>query len=305
MSEPLDPQIQLLLDNLPGGLALRLGDEPAKAREQFRRITVALREQQPAADLASTEDIEAPGASGALPARVYRPHSSAATLLFFHGGGFILGDVESYDLQARTIAERTGMTVVSAEYRLAPENPYPAAADDAESITRWAIENARSLGGDPARVIVGGDSAGGNLAAGCAQRVPGIAGQLLVYPVTDFAGSTPSMTEHAGGPLLSAEAGAAAHAAYVGSADPEDPRISPLRAEEFAELPPAVVVTCEYDILRDGGIAYAEKLREHDVPVTHLHYPALMHGFMGFFPLSAGCDSALSEICAATDALLI
>ncbi|MGH2960159.1 MAG: alpha/beta hydrolase, partial [Solirubrobacterales bacterium] len=284
-AEPLDSQIQLLVDNLPGGLALPAGSDPIKARAQFRRITGGLREQLPPANLAAIEDITVPGANGDQRARVYIPHGDkpTGTFLFFHGGGFIIGDIESYELQTRTIAERTGMQVISAEYRLAPEDPFPAAADDALSITEWVLAHADDFGEDASRVIVGGDSAGGNLAAVVAQGLEGIAGLVLVYPAADFSTRYPSLDEHADGPVLTKEAGLVFHAAYLGDSDPEDPRLSPLQGEDFGHHPPAVVVTCEYDILRDPGLAYAAKLADFDVPLTHLHYPSLMHGFMGFF----------------------
>jgi acetyl esterase len=297
-AEPLDPQIKLLVDNLPGGIALPVGVDPVKMRDQFRRITVALRDQLGPAELEAIEEITVPGATGELAARVYRPKgdSSTATILFFHGGGFIVGDIETHDLQVRALAERTGATIVSSEYRLAPEDPFPAAADDAEVTARWVVANVDRFGGDASRMVVAGDSAGGNLAAVCAQRVPGVTGQLLIYPATDFSSVTQAMIDHAEGPLLTAEAGAYFRDAYLGDADPEDPRVSPLRGENFGEQPPAVVVTCEYDLLRDDGARYAEKLAEHSVAVTHLHYPSLMHGFLGFYPLSEGCDKALDEI---------
>jgi acetyl esterase len=304
-AQPLDPQIQLLVDNLPGGIALPVGNDPAKARAQFRRITVALRDQQGPANLATIEDIKVPGAAGDLDARVYTPFGEepTATILFLHGGGFIVGDIETHDLQVRAIAERTGATVISAEYRLAPEDPFPAAADDAEAIARWVVAHIDDFGRDASRVIVAGDSAGGNLAAVCAQHVPGITGQVLIYPTTNFGEVTPAMSDHADGPLLTAEAGLVFSAAYAGGADPADPRLSPLRGEFTPDSPPAVIVTCEYDILRDDGLPYAEKLREQGVAVTHLHYPSLMHGFLGFFPLSETCNAALDEICTAITAL--
>lgn len=304
-SEPLDPQIQLLVDNVPGGIALPATGDPVKIRDQFRRITVALRDQQPAAQLARIEDIVVPGAEGDLAARVYTPvaEGPTATILFLHGGGYVIGDIETHDLQARAIAERCGATVVSAEYRLAPEHPFPAAVEDAESIARWIVANIDRFGADPSRLIVAGDSAGGNLSAVCAQRVEGITGQVLIYPAVDFASFTQSMADHAEGPLLTLEAGAVFRQAYLGEADPEDPRLSPLRAGDFGGQPPAVIVTCEYDILRDDGFAYAERLRAHDVSVVHLHYPSLMHGFLGFHPLSETCDRALDEMCAAITAM--
>lgn len=304
-AEPLDPQIQTLVDNIPGGIALPAKGDPVKARDQFRRITVALRDQQGPAGLAAIEDITLPASTGEVAARVYRPdvEGPTATVLFFHGGGFIIGDVETHDLQVRTLAERSGATFVSAEYRLAPEDPFPAAVDDAVAIARHVVGAVDQFGGDAARVIVGGDSAGGNLSAVCAQQVEGLTGQLLIYPATDFAAITRAMVDHAEGPLLTAEAGVVFRNAYLGEADPEDPRVSPLRGKDFGAQPPAVIVTCEYDILRDDGKNYADKLAEHNVAVTHLHYPTLMHGFLGFGPLSEAADAALDEIAAAVQYL--
>ena len=301
-AKPFDPELQTLADNLPGGLALPVSDDPVKSRDQFRRITVALRDSQPPANLAGMEDIVVPGAHGDLPARVYVPFGEGptGTLLFFHGGGFIIGDIESYELQVRTIAERTGMTTISAEYRLAPEDPFPAAVDDALSIASWVVANVEEFGDDASRIVVAGDSAGANLAAVVGQHVDGIAGQVLIYPAIDFSTTYGSVDQHADGPVLTKEAGGVFQAAYLGDADPTDPRVSPLLGENFGKQPPSVVVTTEYDILRDGGLAYAAKLEEFGVPVKHLHYPSLMHGFMGCFPFSKTCDRALDEICAAT-----
>lgn len=306
-AEPFDPELKALADRLPGGLALPASDDPVKSRDQFRRITVALRETLPPANLERIDDITVPGAVGSQAARVYVPvgGGNGGTLLFFHGGGFIIGDIPSYELQVRSIAERTGMITVSAEYRLAPENPFPAAADDAVSIAAWVIENVDKLGGDVAGIVVAGDSAGGNLAAIVGQHVDGIAGQVLIYPAIDFATAYESIDQHADGPVLTKEAGDLFRKAYLGDGDPLDPRISPLFGEHFENQPPCVVVTAEYDILRDGGLAYAAKLEESGVPVKHLHYPSLMHGFMGFIPFSKACDQALDEICEAAVELSI
>ncbi|MFT4050065.1 MAG: alpha/beta hydrolase [Solirubrobacterales bacterium] len=297
---PLDPDLQNLVDNLPGGLALPVKNDPVSARNQFRRLTVALRDAQPPANLESIEDISVPGATSDQPARVYTPFGEERkpTILFFHGGGFVVGDVESYDLQVRTIAERTGLTVVSVEYRLAPEDPFPAAADDAESIARWMLAHADNFG--DGRVIVMGDSAGGNLAAVVAQNVEGFLAQVLIYPASDFSREYPSLELHGAGPVLTGEAGRLFHAAYLAGGDGTDPRCSPLYGADRPGQPPAVVITCEYDILRDAGIAHAHAVGAAGVPTTHLHYPALTHGFMGMFPLSKACDSAIDEFCAAT-----
>lgn len=304
-AEPLDAQIKSLDENLPGGLALPVSADLVKARDQFRRLTVALRDAQPPANLASMEDVEVPGAAGPQKARIYHPHSpiADATLLFIHGGGFVVGDIESYELQVRTIAERTQLTTVSVEYRLAPEDPFPAAAEDAISITEHVLAHAVDFGGS--RVIVSGDSAGGGLTAVVAQHVKGIVGQVLIYPVTDFTMRGGSLDEHGDGPVLTSVAGEAFFSAYLSKeSDATNPEASPLLADDFASLPPAVVVTDEYDILRDQGLAYAAKLEAAGVPTTHLHYPSLTHGFMGLFPFSTACDAALTDICDATVALL-
>jgi acetyl esterase len=302
---PLDTELQTLIDNLPAGIALPAGD-PLEARKMFHDLTVAVGQAQPPADLASTEDVTVPGAAGDLAARIYRPHADGptTTMLYIHGGGFVVGDIDAYDLTARTIAEKTGVTVISTDYRLVPEDPWPASPDDAVSVARWVLANVDSLGGDPSCVLVAGDSAGGNLAAVVAQQLrgesPGFSGQVLLYPVTDFASEDyASFEEHAGGPVLTEDAARMFHELYAGDvADHADPRLSPLRGD-LAGLPPAVLVTAEYDVLRDQGIAYRDALEAAGVPVVYRHYNELPHGFFGFGPFSAGVRSAIDEVCAA------
>ncbi len=307
---PLDPQIKALDDAIPGGLGLPMGT-PTEAREAFHALNVGVAESQPPADLAAIEDIELPGADGLLRARVYRPHADGpvATLLYLHGGGFVVGDLEAYDLQARTIAEQAGVVLVSVEYRLAPENPFPAGLDDAVAATRWALAEAESLGGDPTRVAIGGDSAGGNLAAATSQILrgesPGLSAQLLIYPVLDFAEPRASRIENADGPLLTKER----MDWFDGHYAPEDinkrdPRLSPIFADELFGLPSAIVVTAGYDPLRDEGDAYAEALAAAGVPVQHLRFDSLIHGFFGLGPFSDGCTRAIEKICAVTGELL-
>lgn len=303
---PLDPQIQSLVDNLPDGIALPVGD-PVVARDTFRRLTVALRDSQPPASLAAIEDLEVPAAGGRQLARIYRAdvEQSSPTMLFIHGGGFVVGDIESYDLTARTIAERTATTVISVEYGLAPEHPYPEGLKDVLAIAGWTLENIEKLGGDRSRTIIAGDSAGGNLAAVAAQQLrqepSGFAGQVLLYPVVDFANTYPSRTAHSSGPVLTEEAAQWFAELY---APPEDdlanPLLSPLLSEDLSGLPPTVIATAEYDVLRDEGIEYAMRLQGSDVQITHLHYETLPHGFFGFGPLSEAADRAISEVCAAT-----
>lgn len=305
---PLDPQLQTLIDNIPGGIALPAGDHLV-ARETFHRLASEVGANQPPADLAATEDVTVPGAAGPLAARVYRPHGDGSTtFLFIHGGGFVVGDIASYDFHARTLAERIGTTLISVDYRLAPEDPWPAAADDIESIARWVLDNVADLGGDPARVIVGGDSAGGNLAAVAAQTYideqPGFAAAAFFYPAIDLSRDYPSVSEHADGPVLTAEAMAMFGPAYVGAAvergiDVGDRRISPINFDRLGDMPPTLVVTAGYDVLRDAGQAYAARAEEAGGDVRKLHYPTLPHGFIGLTPFSAACDSAVDEICSA------
>lgn len=307
---PLDPQIKTLHEAIPGGLGLPMGD-PVEAREIFRALNVGVAESQPPADLAAEEDIELPGPAGALRARIYRPHGAGPlpTLVYFHGGGFIVGDIEAYDMQASTLAERAGVVLLSVDYRLAPEHRFPAGVEDAEAATRWALTNVARLGGDAARVAVGGDSAGANLAAVTAQTLRGEqarpSAQLLIYPVLDFANEYPSRSENANAPLLTEERMEWFNGLYLPDrANPRDPRLSPLLVDDFSGLPSALVATAGYDPLRDEGMRYAEALSAAGVPLRHLHYGSLIHGFLGLGPFSECAADAIDEVCAAAGELL-
>jgi acetyl esterase len=306
----LDPQIQMLVDNLPGGLALPVGDALV-ARQTFHDLTVASGQAQPPANLASTEDITVPGASGDLPARVYRPHGegTTATILFIHGGGFVVGDIDAYDLQARTLAEKSGATVIATDYRLAPEDPYPAGVDDAISVAHWTLANVDTLGGDPSNVVVAGDSAGGNFAAVVAQELrnesPGFSGQLLLYPAIDLATEYPSLTSRADGPVLTAEAASMFDEFYIPEGvDRAEPKLSPAQNPDLTGLPPTIIATAEYDMLCDAGKHYAKQLEDAGVSVTHFHYDTLPHGFFGFGPFSEAAAAAIDEISTAVGDLV-
>ncbi len=230
------------------------------------------------------------GSAGGIPVRVYVPRGlarPAPLLLYFHGGGWVVGSIDSHDGQCRMLADEAGCIVVSVGYRLAPEHRFPAAVDDAVDAWRWVLSNAGRLGADAARLAVGGDSAGGNLAAVLCQQVRALglampAFQLLVYPATDLRRATASYQSFRAGYLLEAPTMAWFIAHYLERADEcTDPRASPLLADDLTGLPRACVVTAGFDPLRDEGRAYAERLRQARVPVTDVCHPELIHGFMG------------------------
>lgn len=230
-----------------------------------------------------TADIDA----GGVPARLYRPepgNEPTGLLIWFHGGGWVLGDIESHDNICNTLCRRSGHAVLSVGYRLAPEDPFPAGLVDCIEATRWAHDHAASLGIDANRIAVGGDSAGANFAAVVAQLQPApLAFQLLVYPVTDARMGTNSYVENTEGHFLTTAAMRWFVDHYLagdsGSAD--DPRVSPLLASDdaLAASPPALVITAGFDPLRDEGIAYADRLTSLGVVTSHVHYPGQIHGF--------------------------
>src|SRR6185437_10785498 len=227
-----------------------------------------------------------PGPSGDLPVRVFRP--SAATglpmLLWFHGGGWVTGNLDTHDQLGRLLADQSGAVVVSVDYRLAPEAKFPAAADDCLAAYRWALEHASEVGGDASRVAIGGDSAGGNLAAVVAldareHGLPQPKLQLLVYPVTDYEFDSAAMMDNAKGYFLEAEGMRWFWEHYARTpADYDDPRFSPLRASDLSGLARAVVVTAEFDPLRDQGEAYGTRLGRAGVPTEVVRADGLIHG---------------------------
>ena len=242
----------------------------------------------PAAPLPVVRDLAIPGPGGAIKARLYRPSADGvlAGLVFFHGGGWVIGDLDSHDDLCRDLAAQAHCAVLAVDYRLAPEHRFPAAADDAIAATRWASEHAAELGIDPTRLAVGGDSAGGNLAAvsALAARDAGIplAAQLLIYPVTDMAHlEGESYTACGEGYGLTAAAMAWFRDHYLAdAAAAQDWRVSPLLASDLSRLPPALVVTAEFDVLRSEGEAYARRLAEAGVPTELARYDGMIHGFV-------------------------
>jgi len=301
---PVDPHIVPLLDLIAAAPPMHEGS-PADAREAFRKLTVEARQPEQVVPVDSVEDVEVPGPDGPLAARVYRPAAPGPvpTVVLFHGGGWVIGDLETHDNMARSICRDCEAVVVSVDYRLAPEAPFPAAVDDALAATRWVAAHLDDLGGDE-RVALAGDSAGGNLAAVVSQQLrdeggPRLAGQLLIYPATDVTGDHASRVENAEGYFLDLPTMAWFMNHYAADAALHtDPRLSPLRQEDLAGLPPAVVVTAGFDPLRDEGEAYADRLAEAGVPVQLRRFDSMIHGFFDMGMFSPGARSAIDEACA-------
>jgi acetyl esterase len=281
----LHPQARAILDQMT-----QTGNKPIKelSVDEARQASEALSAMQGLTEpVASVENRTLPGPGGGIPVRIYAPFGKGPfpVLLYFHGGGWVIGDIESSDGLCRTLTNAAGCIVVSVDYRLAPEHPFPAAADDAYHSTVWAATNASSFGGDPSRIAVCGDSAGGNLAAVVAQIArdrgkPAIQFQLLLYPVTDAACDTPSYSENAEGYFLTRDAMKWFWNHYVpNDADRHHPYASPLRASSLAGLPAALVITAEFDPLRDEGERYAERMRAAGTPVQFTRYDGMIHGF--------------------------
>jgi acetyl esterase len=294
---PVDPQLQELVD---ASAAMAQLDLASTTAETFRALSKAPYLQYvPSEEVASVVDRSIPGPQGEIPVRIYTPATGAAgdgplgVLVFFHGSGFVIFDLDTHDHECRMLANLGRVVVVSVDYRLAPEHKFPAAVTDARAAVHWVVDHAEGLGADPARLAVGGDSAGGNLAAVVAQVArdeggPPIAFQLLVYPVTDLRGGHASRVENGKGYLLTTEVMQWFEEQYLNDdTDRTDPRASPLLAASFAGLPRALVITAEYDPLRDEGDEYAQRLQADGVEVAHHRYDGAVHGF---FQLSATTD---------------
>jgi acetyl esterase len=280
-----DPQVEALLVQLAES---GMPSPESMTVAQNRDLIVQLGDLAgPPEEVAGVVDTVAPGPAGDIPVRVYVPAGDGPlpVLVYYHGGGWVIGNIDTHDVPCRALANRSGVIVASVDYRLAPEYVFPAAVDDAYAAAVWAAEKAGEFGGDRTRLAVGGDSAGGNLSAVVCQLAkarggPRIAFQLLVYPATDRHDDSPSMRENALGPLLTRAWIEWFYGHYLlGPEDGLDPRMSPLRAVDLSGLPPALVITAEYDPIRDQGAAYARRLREAGVSVEHVDYPGMIHGF--------------------------
>jgi acetyl esterase len=283
----IDPQAQVLLDQIAAIGAPQLHQASVQEARQMIAAMAAFAGQPPS--IAKVESRTASGAAGEIPLRIFIPEGPAPlpVLVYFHGGGWVIGGLDTHDVPCRELANRAGCIIVSVDYRLAPENKFPAAPEDCYAATGWVAENAASIGADPTRLAIGGDSAGGNLAAVVALMArdrggPSIVHQLLIYPATDVAQDTPSYRDNAEGYLLSAADMAWFWNHYLARpGDGENSYASPLRAQSLRGLPPAHVITAELDPLRDEGEQYAARLKEAGVEVELRRYDGMIHGFFG------------------------
>ncbi|HKZ05575.1 MAG TPA: alpha/beta hydrolase [Methylomirabilota bacterium] len=261
--------------------------------------------------IGSVRNVAAEGPHGPIPLRVYRPAgvpdaTRLPVYVYFHGGGWVIGDLETHDVLCRQLTAASGTSVISVDYRLAPEHKFPASVDDAWAATRWIASHSAELGVDGGRLAVGGDSAGGNLAAVVALMArdaggPAIKLQVLLYPVTDLGAEAKSYADFADGYLLTRESMRWFRAHYLaGPGDAADWRVSPLRAPSLAGLPPALVITAGFDPLRDEGDAYAARLRDAGVTVDSVCFGGMIHGFAG---MGKVLSSALRVVSVVGDAL--
>jgi acetyl esterase len=278
---PLTQQAQAVMD-LMAAVGVEL--DPAQTPEQVRATIEQFGAAAPPGQVcARVEDRTVPGPDGAIPVRIYWPSDvpDLPVLVWFHGGGWTLGNLETADRNCRALAKEAGCIVVSVDYRLGPEHRFPAAVDDSLAAARWVRAHAGELGGDATRVALGGDSAGGNLAAVVTLHDPGFAFQLLVYPAVEVEYESPSMRENGTGYFLTVDALRWFYGHYLGGADPRQWQVSPLLAPDCSGLPPAFVITAEYDPLRDQGMGYAKRLADAGVPVDARTYDGVFHGFFG------------------------
>lgn len=302
----LNPEVQLLLTlrERMGAVAMS-ALPPAETRRRARRET-RVHAGEPI-HVGAVRELVLETKAGPLQARHYAPMNPDAReplLVFFHGGGFVLGDLDTHDNACRLLCRHAHLHVLAVDYRLAPEHPYPAALEDAMAAFAWACEHARELGADPTRIAVGGDSAGGNLAAVTAQLavrdgLPAPALQFLLYPAVDRTCERASHGHFAEGFFLTRADITWFQEQYTGaSCDGSDPRISPLRCRELSGLPPAVVITAGFDPLRDEGEAYARALQQAGTRTTLRRFDGLIHGFANMVGVSRVCRDAVVEIAA-------
>ncbi|HXW85444.1 MAG TPA: alpha/beta hydrolase [Candidatus Binataceae bacterium] len=298
---PLHPQAKMVLDQMKAAGLPELGTlPPVETRKIMDQMRLARGVE--VEKIAHVEDRRIPGPSGEIPVRIYRPDvpGTLPVLVYYHGGGWVIGDLESHDGTCRALSNRGRCVTVAVDYRLAPEHKFPAAVDDAYAATLWVAKHASELNVDPRRLAVGGDSAGGNLAAVVSilardRKEPAITFQLLIYPATDAALDTYShktFTDY----LLTDKSVRYFYGHYLRSeADKKDPRMSPALTTNLKGLPPALIITAEFDPLRDEGEAYAKKLTEAGNAAKFARYEGMIHGFFGMPQMLDSAKAAIDE----------
>lgn len=300
----LDPQVRALLERAAkAGYPLVHTVAPGEARRMYREMCRSLAPAVPEA--AAARDLSFPGPAGSVPLRLYRPHAtqnaSLPVVVYFHGGGFTIGDLDTHDAACRALSKFARCAVIAVDYRLAPEHKFPAAFEDSVAAVRWTAAHAVELGLDAERIALAGDSAGGNLAAGAALALrgdgPKIALQVLIYPGLDMRGTMPSHAQFAHGYLLEREEILWFLGNYLSDpAQAVDWRASPLLASDHRGLPPASIITAGFDPLRDEGAAYAERLSESGVRVTYECFEGMIHGFITMGGVLAASNHALYRV---------
>lgn len=304
----LDPQARALLALIAErGIPPTHTLTPDEARRAYRERRFFTQPAPP--ELAEVRDLAAPGPAGAVPLRLYRPEglpALAPVLVYYHGGGWTIGDLDTHDVLCRELAQGGGCAVVAVDYRLGPEHRFPAAVDDAVAATRWLQAQAESLGLDARRLAIGGDSAGGNLAAVVALSLRDGGGdapaprlQLLIYPATDQRAATPSHTANGEGYLLTRDSVDYFRGHYLEQAQWSDWRASPLLHPDLSKLPPALVLTAGYDPLRDEGRQYADALSAAGTPAQYICFERQIHGFITMGRVIEEARTAV-ELCSAT-----
>ncbi len=305
---PLHPEYELLLKQMAevGGPAL--SEMPV---EQGREMYRMMQPENPTLEVGSVQAQQIPGAAGDIPIRIYTPHGEGPSpiVLMFHGGGWVIGDLVTADAQSREVCRGADAIVISVDYRLAPEHKFPAAADDCFAALKWAYANAQHFGGDSTRLAVAGDSAGGNLAAVVAQMAkeagPDLRFQLLVYPATDGSRfDTESYIANAEGYMLTLDSMRWFWDHYADTKQRLDPRASPLLAKDLSGLPPAMIMTAEYDPLRDEGEAYGARLANAGVTVETVRFDGFIHGFFAQTQTVSATRPAMQKACDALKSAL-
>jgi len=299
---PLDSQIIKILKEAESlGLPAYQDLSPTQARKQMLDQSPPV---QTALSVKKVVDRKIPGPDGEISIRLYYPDGDApfATLVYFHGGGWVIGDLDTHHGFCHALAKTSGCLVVAVDYRLAPEHRYPAAVEDAYAATTWVAENSELIQVDPDRFAVCGDSAGGHLAAVVSlmardRKGPRIDLQILIYPITDCSFDTPSYEENREGYMLTRDLMKWFWNHFINiESEADDPFVSPLRAESFRDLPPALILTAEYDPLRDEGEAYAEKLQGAGVNATLTRYPGMIHAFIRMTAQLDKANVALGQV---------